>query len=252
MGTPKPRDRAAPPDPAGAAVSTTRAPARRRSADRRRPGQAPEGGFMTIVLIVLVIALAALAWVHFGPRIRRPSRVTATSPRRILFPFVAADLSAASARRGAAAGEGRGRDARTRLPGARAAAASARRAAAPPVRRGDPAARGDRAAGAAVRCSCRLAHRARPNQPPRAQPDDRQRAVRSDRDRRRRRRQPRIRRRTTSPGCSAPHRARSSCCDRARRSGSPRPRLAGGGRRARAATSTAPSARGPERTAGAT
>jgi nucleotide-binding universal stress UspA family protein len=48
---------------------------------------------MTIVVIVLVIALAALAWVHFGPRIRRPSRVAATSPRRILFPFVAADLS---------------------------------------------------------------------------------------------------------------------------------------------------------------
>ena len=48
---------------------------------------------MTIVLIVLVIALVALAWVHFGPRIRRPSRVAATSPRRILFPFVAADLS---------------------------------------------------------------------------------------------------------------------------------------------------------------
>ena len=34
---------------------------------------------MTIVLIVLVIALVALAWVHFGPRIRRPSRVAATS-----------------------------------------------------------------------------------------------------------------------------------------------------------------------------
>ncbi len=48
---------------------------------------------MTIVLIVLVIALAALTWVHFGPRLRRPARATARSARRILFPFVPADLS---------------------------------------------------------------------------------------------------------------------------------------------------------------
>lgn len=51
---------------------------------------------MTIVLIVLVIALAALAalaWVHFGERFRRPARTAAGSTRRILFPFVAADLS---------------------------------------------------------------------------------------------------------------------------------------------------------------
>jgi hypothetical protein len=48
---------------------------------------------MTIVLIILVIALAALAWVHFGPRLRRQPRATARSARRILFPFVPADLS---------------------------------------------------------------------------------------------------------------------------------------------------------------
>jgi nucleotide-binding universal stress UspA family protein len=48
---------------------------------------------MTIVVIVLVIALVALAWVHFGQRLRRPARATATSTRRILFPFVGADLS---------------------------------------------------------------------------------------------------------------------------------------------------------------
>ena len=49
---------------------------------------------MTIVVIVLVIALVALAWVHFGQRLRRPARATAHEQRgAILFPFVAAALS---------------------------------------------------------------------------------------------------------------------------------------------------------------
>ena len=53
---------------------------------------------MTAVLIALVVvlavALAALAAVHFDYRARRPSRVPVTSTRRILFPFVANALSA--------------------------------------------------------------------------------------------------------------------------------------------------------------
>jgi len=39
---------------------------------------------MTIVVIVLVIALVALAWVHFGQRLRRPARATATSTRSLV------------------------------------------------------------------------------------------------------------------------------------------------------------------------
>ena len=53
---------------------------------------------MTAVLIALVVvlavALAALATVHFDYRARRPSRVPVTGTRRILFPFVANALSA--------------------------------------------------------------------------------------------------------------------------------------------------------------
>ena len=52
---------------------------------------------MTLVLIVLVVALAvalvALAVTHFSYRVRRPSRVPVTGTRRILFPFVANALS---------------------------------------------------------------------------------------------------------------------------------------------------------------
>jgi hypothetical protein len=52
---------------------------------------------MTAVLIALIVALvlalAALAAVHFSYRIRRPSRVPVTGTRRILFPFVAHALS---------------------------------------------------------------------------------------------------------------------------------------------------------------
>jgi hypothetical protein len=47
---------------------------------------------LILIVIVLVIALAALAWVQFGARLRG-SRAAPTSSRRILFPFVAADLS---------------------------------------------------------------------------------------------------------------------------------------------------------------
>ena len=53
---------------------------------------------MTAVLIALVVvlavALAALATVHFHYRARQPSRVPVTGTRRILFPFVANALSA--------------------------------------------------------------------------------------------------------------------------------------------------------------
>lgn len=52
---------------------------------------------MTVVLIVVVVVLAlalvALAVEHFRYRTRRPSKVPATSTRRILFPFVASALS---------------------------------------------------------------------------------------------------------------------------------------------------------------
>jgi len=52
---------------------------------------------MTVVLIVLVVVLAAglavLAATHLTYRVRRPSKVPATGPRRILFPFVANALS---------------------------------------------------------------------------------------------------------------------------------------------------------------
>jgi hypothetical protein len=52
---------------------------------------------VTVVLfalvIVLAIALAALTYVHFSYRLRRPSRVPVTGTHRILFPFVAQALS---------------------------------------------------------------------------------------------------------------------------------------------------------------
>ena len=52
---------------------------------------------MTAVLIALVVLLAlataALAAVHFRDRLQRPSRAPVTSTRRILFPFVARALS---------------------------------------------------------------------------------------------------------------------------------------------------------------
>jgi hypothetical protein len=52
---------------------------------------------MTLILIVLIVVLAAglaaLAATHLNYRVRRPSKVPVTGPRRILFPFVANALS---------------------------------------------------------------------------------------------------------------------------------------------------------------
>jgi nucleotide-binding universal stress UspA family protein len=52
---------------------------------------------MTLILILLIVVLAAglavLAATHLNYRVRRPSKVPVTGPRRILFPFVANALS---------------------------------------------------------------------------------------------------------------------------------------------------------------
>lgn len=52
---------------------------------------------MTALLVALVVvlaaALAALAYVHFSYRVRRPSHVPVSSTRRILFPFIGGALS---------------------------------------------------------------------------------------------------------------------------------------------------------------
>jgi len=49
---------------------------------------------LILIVLVLVVALAVLAWVHLTDRTRRPSRSPAAGARRrILFPFVAYALS---------------------------------------------------------------------------------------------------------------------------------------------------------------
>jgi Universal stress protein family len=48
---------------------------------------------LIIVVVVLALAVVALAAPKLSERIRRPGRPTATSDQRILFPFVAEDLS---------------------------------------------------------------------------------------------------------------------------------------------------------------
>lgn len=52
---------------------------------------------MTLILILLVVVLAVglavLSATHLSYRVRRPSKVPVTGPRRILFPFVANALS---------------------------------------------------------------------------------------------------------------------------------------------------------------
>jgi hypothetical protein len=50
---------------------------------------------LILIVVVLMVALAVLAWVHLSYRQRRPSQATSTNGgrRRILFPFVAYALS---------------------------------------------------------------------------------------------------------------------------------------------------------------
>jgi hypothetical protein len=50
-------------------------------------------GVLTALVVVLAVALAALATVHFNYRFRRPSRVPAAGTLRIVFPFLAQALS---------------------------------------------------------------------------------------------------------------------------------------------------------------
>jgi nucleotide-binding universal stress UspA family protein len=49
--------------------------------------------FLIGVIILLALGLVAVSWTHLTYRVRRPSKVPATSTRRILFPFVAYALS---------------------------------------------------------------------------------------------------------------------------------------------------------------
>lgn len=48
---------------------------------------------LIIVIVVLAVALAVVAWLQFGERLRGRRRGVSPGQRRILFPFVANDLS---------------------------------------------------------------------------------------------------------------------------------------------------------------
>jgi nucleotide-binding universal stress UspA family protein len=49
--------------------------------------------FLIVLVVVLAVAVAVLAWTQFGERFRRPSRTPSPGKRRILFPYVAYALS---------------------------------------------------------------------------------------------------------------------------------------------------------------
>jgi hypothetical protein len=49
---------------------------------------------LIVAVILLAAALLAVSWAYVRYRVRRPSKVRVTATRRILFPFVAAALSA--------------------------------------------------------------------------------------------------------------------------------------------------------------